>query len=1099
MLADPYAGTPPERVANLCRRPGPIGATIGDVTACAHCGAPLPADARFCPSCAAPVDREPEPLEERKLATVLFADLVGSTELGGSQDPERTRVLLARFYDAMAAEIEWAGGTVEKFVGDAVMAAFGAPTALEDHPERALHAALGMQRRLAELFGDQLALRIGVNTGEVVVGKPREGSSFVTGDTVNVTARLEQAAAGGEILVGERTAAAVRGAFELEEPVTIEAKGKPGGIVSRRLVRALSLIRPRGVGGLRQAFVGRDNELDELRTAYEWVVSHEEPRLAAIMGDAGVGKSRLVRELWSWLAAQEWQPVQRTGRCLSYGQGTAYWPLAEILREHFGILESDPPTVVAGRLGGSRYLGLTLGLDPGEKLHPLRARERLHDAWAEFLGELVRERPAVVLVEDVHWADDELLELLDSLVAQVHGPLLLLAAGRPELLERRPAWSRHAVVLDALPPAVAAELLDKLLGVELPPSVRDIVVERAEGNPFFVEELLSTLIDRGVLVRRHGAWSCAELPPGFEVPDTVQAVLAARIDLLPPAEKAALQAAAVIGRVFWTGPVYELVGGMPDFELLTERDFVRRRAGSSLPDEREYAIKHALTREVAYSGLPKAKRAQLHATFARWLERSSQRRDEHAALLSHHYAEAVRPEDLDLAWSGNEQEAAELRAKAVDWSKRAATLSIGRYEVEDGIALLNRALVFEPDARRQGELWLEIGRANALRFDGEAFRAAIEQAIALTGPSADLYTELALQTARRSGMWKQPPDPEVVDEWIDRALELAEEDSPTQARALAALALWRKDEAAARSLHAIAQRLGDVGLRSNSLAALTDVAWSAGDLEQASTWMRERLELLPQLVDPDDRHFALMTAVSLDLMAGRLSEANRASDLLVEMAQGLTPHHRLHGMHTRLLTEMIGGRWDDLQAVTPQAEDAVQANSTAPCPSNASCLLYCALANLNCGDEIEATRLEAEAEMQILDPYRSFYLGPKLRLALARDDLPAVERIVDSVDLQSHAGIRVPAGINRVRQADGAAAFLDALVALGARARIESEAPHWMSSRTYVEPFALRALGVARADDRLLGEATARFRAIGLDWRADETLSLRNGARTDRP
>ncbi len=324
--------------------------------------------------------------EERKLATVLFADLVGSTALGGSQDPERTRALLDRFYDAMAAEIESAGGTVEKFIGDAVVAAFGAPTALEDHAERALHAALAMQRRLAELFGDRLALRIGVNTGDVVVGQAREGSSFVTGDAVNVGARLEQAASAGEILVGERTAAAVRGAFELEEPVTIEAKGKPDGVVSRRLVRALSLMRPRGVGGLRQAFVGREDELDELRTAYERVARDEQPRLVIIVGDAGVGKSRLAREVWAWLAAQERQPIQRTGRCLSYGHGTAYWPLAEILREHFRILDNDPPAVVAERLGDRRYLGLTLGLDPGEELHPLRARERLHDAWAEFLG-----------------------------------------------------------------------------------------------------------------------------------------------------------------------------------------------------------------------------------------------------------------------------------------------------------------------------------------------------------------------------------------------------------------------------------------------------------------------------------------------------------------------------------------------------------------------------------------------------------------------------------------------------------------------------------------------------------------------------------------
>ena len=611
---------------------------------CANCGAELPEAARFCPACAAPVDRVPEPAEERKVATVLFADLVGSTALGAEQDPERTRVLLDRFYEAMAEEIELAGGTVEKFVGDAVMAAFGAPAALEDHAERALHAALGMQRRLNELFGDRLALRIGVNTGEVVVGRPREGSSFVTGDAVNVGARLEQAAGPGEILVGERTAAAVRGAFELAEPITVEGKGKPEGVAAQRLVRALSLMRPRGVGGLRTVFVGRDAELGQLQDAYHRVVAEGRPQLAVIAGEAGVGKTRLVRELWSWLARQEQQPLQRTGRCLSYGHGIAYWPLAEVLREHFELRDDDCADVALERFGRFRYLGLTLGLDVAEGLHPLAARERLHDSWAEFLQELARERPAVVLVEDVHWAEEDLLDLLDSLAGQVDGPLLLIATARPELLERRPGWHRWALPLDALRENAAGELLDGLVGVQLPPHLRAAIVERAEGNPFFVEELLATLIDRGVLQRQNGGWTCAELPEGFEVPDTVQAVLAARIDLLPAAEKAALQAAAVIGRVFWTGPVYELVGGAPDFDLLAERDFVRRRAGSSLKGEREYAIKHALTREVAYASLPKARRAQLHAAFAEWLERSGEGNDEHAGLLAHHYAEAVRPD-----------------------------------------------------------------------------------------------------------------------------------------------------------------------------------------------------------------------------------------------------------------------------------------------------------------------------------------------------------------------------------------------------------------------------------------------------------------------
>jgi class 3 adenylate cyclase/tetratricopeptide (TPR) repeat protein len=1066
------------------------------VTTCANCGATLPAGARFCPSCATPAVAEPEPSEERKLATVLFADLVGSTELGGSEDPERMRVLLDRFYDAMAAEIEAAGGTVEKFVGDAVMAAFGAPAALEDHAERAVHAALAMQRRLGELFGDRLALRIGVNTGEVVAGQPREGSSFVTGDAVNVGARLEQAAEPGEILVGERTAAAVRGAFELDKPRLVHAKGKPNPVGARRVVRALSLMRPRGVGGLHSVFVGREAELGQLRSAYHDVTSTGSPRLVAVVGDAGVGKSRLMRELWVWLTEQEPQPLQRTGRCLSYGHGTAYWALGEVLREHFGILEGDPTAVVAERLGGRRYLGLTLALDLGEELHPLRVRERLHDAWTEFLEELVHEGPAVVLVEDVHWAADDLIDLLETVVAQVQGPLLMIASARPELLERQPTWRSHALVLDALTPADAARMLDRLLGVELPATLRDVVVERAEGNPFVVEELLATLIDRGVLARQNGDWFCSEVPARFEMPDTVHALLAARIDLLPAAEKEALQAAAVIGRVFWTGPVYELVGGMPDFDLLAERDFIRRRSGSSLPGEREYAIKHALTREVAYESVPRAKRAHLHAAFAEWLERGGDAPDEHASLLAHHYFEAVRPEDIDLAWPGRDADVTRLRAKAVAWSRRAGQAAISRYEIDEGIALLQRAAMLESDAADRAELWLEIGRANALRFDGEAFRTAIEQAIELVGPSAQLYTELALQTARRSGMWKQPPDRNVVDGWIDQALGLAEEGSTTHARALAALALWRKDEAAARRLHAIAGRLGDTALLSNALAALTDVAWSAGDLEQARTWLKERLRLLPKLGDPDDRHFALMTAVSLHLAAGRPSDAMRASELLDEMVQGLTAHHRLHGVHMRLLIEMISGRWDNLRALTPEAERAVVANSEAPCPSNASCLLYCALAALQCGDGTEVTRLETEADARMLDPYRSFYWGPKFRLALARDDVPALERLVDSVDFRprSEGG-----AVDRVRRDDGAAAFLDALVALGADERIEEEAPRWVNERTYVQPFALRALGVARADGRLFDEATARFRENGLDWRADETLLLRNRGRLVGP
>ena len=521
---------------------------------CPSCEAILPARARFCPNCAARIDAAPA-REERKVATVLFADLVNSTELGGSQDPERTRAMLERFYEAMAAEIAEAGGTVEKFVGDAVMAAFGAPASQEDHAERALHTALAMQRRLHELFGETLSLRIGVNTGEVIVGTPREGSSFVTGDAVNVTARLEQAAEPGEILVGERTAMAVRGAFEVSEPITVEAKGKPAGIRARRLIRAVSLSKPRGVAGLPSAFVGREDELRELQDAYDGVADRRQPFLVTIIGEPGVGKTRLVREFWAWLDTESPETMRRTGRCLPYGHGTTYVPIAEIVREHFGLRDSDPPAIVRERLGERQLLGMTLGLEAPSGLHPLAARDRLHAECARFFAELARENAAVLLIEDLHWAEPLLLELLDSVLRDVDAPVLVLATARPEFADEHGFWrgrgrDKSSVWLEPLAASDAERMLDRLVPAQLPEHLRQRILERAEGNPFFVEELVRTLIDQGVLARANGQWSVREAVEDVVIPDSVQAVLAARIDGLDVPDKAGLQAAAVIGRVF---------------------------------------------------------------------------------------------------------------------------------------------------------------------------------------------------------------------------------------------------------------------------------------------------------------------------------------------------------------------------------------------------------------------------------------------------------------------------------------------------------------------------------------------------------------------
>ena len=1018
------------------------------------------------------------PAEERKLATVLFADLVGSTQLAGDEDPERVRALLDRFYDSMAVEIEQAGGTVEKFVGDAVMAAFGTPVAHEDDAERALHVALAMQRRLGEVFGDRLALRIGVNTGDVVVGRPREGSSFATGDAVNVCARLEQAAAPGEILVGERTVGAVRGAFEFGEALTVEAKGKPGGIPGRRLVRALSLMRPRGVVGLNPVFVGRDVELERLRDAYRRVIADGAPTLLTVLGDAGVGKSRLVRELWHWLSGEPSRPLLRAGRCLSYGEGITYWPLAEILKEQFTILESDPPDTVAERLGGREGLAFTLGLPPPDGMHPLTVREKLHASWVGFLEELAAERPAAIVIEDVHWAEPELCALLEELAERVHRPVLLLATGRPELLDRQPALGAAAIRLGALPPADTGELLSALLGTEPPTWLRELVVDRAEGNPFFLEELIATLVDREVLNRSNGGWSFGELPPGFSLPDSVQAVLAARIDMLPAVEKAALQAAAVIGRTFWAGPVRELTGADPDFDLLEARHFVRRRAGSSLAGETEFVINHALTREVAYGTLLKARRAPLHARFADWLERQAQSADAHAALLAHHYAEAVRPEDADLAWGGREEEAERLGAKALHWLRRAARLAAARYEMDEALALLHRAVDLQEDRSAQAELWREIGHVNALKFDGDAFWKAAETAIGLGGPPAELYAELAFQSTRRWGMWKQQPDADLIGGWIDKALELAEPGSRNQAFALYAKSSWSENSSATGTLAEVAERRREADLWSLALEQLADLAWREGDVERARVLVDELFELAPTLSDPDDRTRPLLDVAISRVRLGDLAGAARAAALNVELARGLTPHHRLHGVGMQAFVAALGGDWESLRALTARVERAVEENEGTPCPQNVTALLHCALACTVRGDEREAHRLEERAEAIGMQGWRFWFDPPRIRLALARRELDALPALIEGAQ---------PGAI------EPPSAYLDALAALGERERIEAEAPQWLTPRTFGEPFALRALGVAREDDELLRRALAAFEALALDWQAGQTKAMLTG------
>ena len=1010
---------------------------------------------------------------ERKLATVLFADLVGSTALGEHQDPERTRALLERFYDAMAEEIARAGGTVEKFAGDAVMAVFGVPEAHEDHAERALHVALAMQRRLEVLFDGALAVRIGVNTGEVVSGRAREGSSFVTGDAVNVAARLEQAAEPGAIVVGARTAEAVRGAFELGPPFEVDARGKSDPVAARTVVRALTLMRPRGFRGGAGAFVGRDTELELLHATYRRAVDQGEPHLVTLMGDAGVGKTTLVRELWQWLAEQEPQPLRRTGRCLPYGQ-VAYWALGEILKEQLGILESDAPHEVQRRLGERGILGLALGLDVAVGLHPIAARDHLHDAWVDFLQELTSERPLVLLVEDLHWAEEPLLDLLERTVRDVRGPVLAIGTARPELLDRRPAWgggrrNTSLVWLEALSRVESATMLEQLVPGALAAATRSAVVERAEGNPFFLEELLSAVVEEGTLPE--------------QLPDSVQAILAARIDRLAPLDKAALQAASVIGRVFWRGPVGELADGEgADWTVLEDRDFVRRRPSSSMAGETEYAFKHALTREVAYAGLPKARRARLHAAFADWLERFGAGRDDHAALLAHHYAAAVDPEHADLAWTRDEAEWERLRTRALSWLRRAAELAWRRYDLDDAVALLHRAVALEPDAAAQAATWREIGHTSALRYDGEAFVAAMERSLETCtdrAVCAESYAELALQTSVRSSMWKRRPADDLVEGWIGQALALSEPESPARVKALIARAAWSESEETARAAGELAQRLGDVELRSLALAARQISAACRHGYGEAWALAQQRFALVPELDDPDHVYEIHESGFLSSLGVGRFREARRLAARSDELAAHLSVHHRMHGIGLRIEAEELAGNWAAIRTLTPTAEEAVAANLETPCTRNARTLLVCALAWQHAGDEREARRLEQKADELGLEGYE-YSQGPiRLQLALARGERPDVGPPIGS------SGAHVLTfGLSHL------SARLDALAALGDREAVEALARGLLVPATYIEPFARRALGIVREDEELVREALAGFEGLGLDWHAAETRRL---------
>jgi class 3 adenylate cyclase/tetratricopeptide (TPR) repeat protein len=726
---------------------------------------------------------------ERKLATVLFVDLVASTELIADVDPEIVRRRVSRFFDQVSHCIVTHGGTVEKFAGDAVMAAFGVPLAHEDDAERAVRAGLATLERVRELG---LEARVGIESGEVVADDSE--STFATGEAVNLAARLQQEAQNGEILVGPGTARLVRDRVELESVGPLDLRGWREPVTAHRVLCAVQL--GDAVRSLAAPLVGREAELELLENTFERAARDRRASLFTIYGDLGVGKSRLARE---FVAGLEGATVL-SGRCLPYGEGVTYWPLAEMVKASAGISDDDPLDKAQEKLRAycedeavADLLGLAVGVL--EAVEGERNQQEIAWAVRSWVEQLAQAQPLVLLFEDVHWGEEPLLRLIEQLAAWVReAPLLLLCIARPELLDVRPTWGgghvrSTAIELEPLGTEESAELVGALTAeLELPIDT-ETVLAKTEGNPLFVEEMIRMLAER-----RGGS---------ERIPDTLQALIAARIDRLPGAQRILVQRAAVMGRIFMGGALAHLSPEIEDVEESIEelllRDLVVREVRSTITGEHAYKFRHVLIREVAYAGLAKSARADLHRAFAGWLaERAG---DELLEIRAFHLDQAAR---LLAELDGSAP--ADLNEEAAVALTKAGRRALSREAYRSARKLLLRAVELAPTLDRR----YYAGRA----------------------------------------AWRLADMPAVVVEMeeVASAAELAGE-SRLQGRALAALAeavlQHRADAVAARRLVAEAVAV----LKDEPPEILFEPLWVAaqvdawlGDTEEFERWARRALE-----------------------------------------------------------------------------------------------------------------------------------------------------------------------------------------------------------------------------------------------------------------
>jgi class 3 adenylate cyclase/tetratricopeptide (TPR) repeat protein len=669
-------------------------------------------------------------VEVRKTVTVLFTDVAGSTAMGERLDPESMRGVMSRYFDEMRTAVEGHGGTVEKFIGDAVMAVFGVPVVHEDDALRAVLAASQMREALTSLnaelerdWGAHLEIRTGINTGEVVAGDPSAGQSFVTGDAVNVAARLEQAAEPGEILIGQETHQLVRDAVLVEPVDPLELKGKTDRIPAFRLLD-VTPGAPSFARRLDSPIVGREEELSLLARLLADAVEQRACRLATIVGEAGLGKSRLVNELVIRAADRA-----RTlwGRCLPYGEGITFWPIAELVKAAAGIGELDPSEEARSKIRGL-MAGVEDGADIADRIEVAiglaeGTGEIQETFWAvrRFLEVLARDAPLIVVFEDIHWAEPTFLDLVKYVARfSADHPLFLVCTARPDIREVRPDWGNDAelIPLEPLTEPECERLIANLLGrAGLTGDVRTRISEAAEGNPLFVEEMLRMLIDEGLLQRTNGHWTASGDLSHVAVPGTISALLSARLDQLQAEERSVIQRASVVGKVFWWGAVSELSpqSDRPrvssHLQTLLRKELVRPDR-SGFAGEDAFRFSHILVRDAAYESTPKRARAELHELFASWLERKADgRTTEFDEILGYHLEHACRyRSELGPA----DERTRALARRAAERLSVAGRRALDKWDVSATVNLLSRAVDLLPqDDPSRLELLPDLGMALA--------------------------------------------------------------------------------------------------------------------------------------------------------------------------------------------------------------------------------------------------------------------------------------------------------------------------------------------------------------------------------------------------